>query len=141
MDYDREDVFATHAEMQLDRSNEFVRNKDREDVFPGHSDMQLDRSNEFGRSKDKESALTYVILNLISERINTEVTADMKYSELQIDSLIFMEMILDLEKEFGIVIHNDALEKFKTVQDTITYAAKFLSANEPNKFFSSNASN
>lgn len=95
-----------------------------DDAFLRHADIQLDKSDESWRNKETE--VTYMILNIISKRINIEVSPDMRYAELQIDSLVFMTIVLDLEKEFEIAIHNDELEKFKTVQDTIAYVKKIL---------------
>ncbi len=94
--------------------------------FLKHVDLPFDHNDEASHAKDIE--ITYIILNILSKRIHTEVSPEMKYAELQIDSLVFMTIILDIEKEFEISIHNDDLEKFKTVQDTINYVNRIVHA-------------
>ncbi|MFI5162121.1 MAG: acyl carrier protein [Sphingobacteriales bacterium] len=45
------------------------------------------------------------------------------YGDLDVDSLDFCELIVDIEKEFDIVIPDDVYEKFKTVGSLINYVS------------------
>jgi acyl carrier protein len=45
------------------------------------------------------------------------------YGDLDVDSLDFCELIVDIEKEFDIVIPDDVYEKFKTVGSLVKYVS------------------
>ena len=52
----------------------------------------------------------------------SEVTTDASYTnDLGADSLDTVELIMELEKEFGLQIPDDQAEKISTVQDAINY--------------------
>ena len=54
----------------------------------------------------------------------SEVTAAASFTnDLGADSLDTVELIMELEKEFGISIPDDQAEKISTVQDAIDYIA------------------
>lgn len=44
--------------------------------------------------------------------------------ELPLDSLEFLDLLVQLEKRFDIVIHNDALQQFDSVHDLIVAFAR-----------------
>ncbi len=53
-----------------------------------------------------------------------EVTMDASFQDdLGADSLDVMELVDDLEREFGITIEEDDLDKIKTVGDAVRYIA------------------
>ncbi|MBR3022385.1 MAG: acyl carrier protein [Bacteroidaceae bacterium] len=52
----------------------------------------------------------------------SEVTTDASFTnDLGADSLDTVELIMELEKEFGLQIPDDQAEKISTVQDAINY--------------------
>ncbi|MBR4778499.1 MAG: acyl carrier protein [Bacteroidaceae bacterium] len=52
----------------------------------------------------------------------SEVTGDASFTnDLGADSLDTVELIMELEKEFGLQIPDDQAEKISTVQDAIDY--------------------
>ena len=52
----------------------------------------------------------------------SEVTAEASFTnDLGADSLDTVELIMELEKEFGLQIPDDQAEKISTVQDAINY--------------------
>ena len=54
----------------------------------------------------------------------SEVTANASFTnDLGADSLDTVELIMELEKEFGMSIPDDQAEKIATVQDAIDYIA------------------
>ena len=54
----------------------------------------------------------------------SEVTANASFTnDLGADSLDTVELIMELEKEFGISIPDDQAEKISTVQDAVDYIA------------------
>ena len=54
----------------------------------------------------------------------SEVTPTASFTnDLGADSLDTVELIMDLEKEFGISIPDDQAEKISTVQDAVDYIA------------------
>jgi acyl carrier protein len=48
------------------------------------------------------------------------------YDDLEVDSLDFCELIVDIEKEFNIQIPDDAYEKLKTVGLLVNYVARTI---------------
>jgi len=46
------------------------------------------------------------------------------YGDLDVDSLDFCELIVDIEKEFDITIPDDVYERFKTVGSLADYVSK-----------------
>ena len=46
------------------------------------------------------------------------------YNDLNVDSLDFCELIVDVEKEFNIQIPDDVFDKLKTVGSLVNYVAK-----------------
>ena len=64
------------------------------------------------------------IAKIVAERTGCDVAdirPDSKFSELGIDSLDTVELIMEFEKEFGISIPDDKAEKIGTVADAIAY--------------------
>jgi acyl carrier protein len=49
------------------------------------------------------------------------------YGDLDVDSLDFCELIVDIENEFDITIPDDVYEKFKTVGSLTNYVSKQVS--------------
>ena len=55
----------------------------------------------------------------------SEVTPNASFTnDLGADSLDTVELIMELEKEFGMSIPDDQAEKISTVQDAVDYIAK-----------------
>ena len=64
------------------------------------------------------------IAKIVSERTGCDISTikpESKFSELGIDSLDTVELIMELEKEFNITIPDDQAEKIATVGDAIAY--------------------
>jgi len=53
------------------------------------------------------------------------------YGDLDVDSLDFCELIVDIEKEFNIVIPDDVYERFKTVGSLIDYVSSQVNRTKP----------
>ena len=53
------------------------------------------------------------------------------YDDLDVDSLDFCELIVDIEKEFDITIPDDLYEKFKTVGSLVNYVSKHVNLKTP----------
>jgi acyl carrier protein len=54
------------------------------------------------------------------------------YDDLDVDSLDFCELIVDIETEFNIAIPDDKYEKFKTVGLLVNYVTKESSSRTAN---------
>lgn len=70
--------------------------------------------------------ITSDVLSVISEHTSVELYADIKYSDLQIDSLELVHIMMKLEEHFHILIPNEDSEKFKTISETVIYIQKLL---------------
>lgn len=62
--------------------------------------------------------------DLMKERLETklkgkELTVDMAFKDLGIDSLDLVDLVFELEEEIGVQFEDDELLKLKTVQDLI----------------------
>ena len=65
------------------------------------------------------------VIKLLRNRKNTEITEATRFKEdLQTDSLDFMDMIFDVEEEFGFEVDIDEVKDFKTVGEVIAYVSK-----------------
>ncbi len=53
------------------------------------------------------------------------------YGDLDVDSLDFCELIVDIEKEFNIVIPDDVYERFKTVGSLTDYVSAQVNGTKP----------
>jgi len=53
------------------------------------------------------------------------------YDELEVDSLDFCELIVDIEKEFDISIPDDMYERLKTVGALVNYVTKNVDVKYP----------
>jgi acyl carrier protein len=53
------------------------------------------------------------------------------YGDLEVDSLDFCELIVDIEKEFDITIPDDQYERLKTVGSLVNYVAKQINHRFP----------
>lgn len=53
------------------------------------------------------------------------------YGDLDVDSLDFCELIVDVEKEFNITIPDDVYERFKTVGSLIDYVSAQVNRTNP----------
>lgn len=78
---------------------------------------------------DKES----IVKLIIADKFNipkTEVRDEMNFSnDLGADSLDSVELIVELEKKFNIVIPDDEADKIQSVGDAIEYVRKKLLTN------------
>lgn len=53
------------------------------------------------------------------------------YGDLDVDSLDFCELIVDIEKEFNITIPDDVYERFKTVGSLTDYVSSQVNRTKP----------
>jgi acyl carrier protein len=53
------------------------------------------------------------------------------YDDLEVDSLDFCELIVDVEKEFNMSIPDDQYERMKTVGSLVSYVAKHVNHGLP----------
>jgi len=72
--------------------------------------------------------ITLKIYQFIEDKLGVERSAIKNsasfYNDLNVDSLDFCELIVDVEKEFGIQIPDDIFDKLKTVGSLVSYVAK-----------------
>lgn len=71
--------------------------------------------------------ITLKIYQFIEDKLGIERSAIKDsasfYNDLNVDSLDFCELIVDVEKEFNIQIPDDVFEKLKTVGSLVNYVA------------------
>ena len=79
--------------------------------------------------------ITLKIHQFIKDKLDVDESAITNsasfYDDLDVDSLDFCELIVDIEKEFEISIPDDMYEKFKTVGALVNYVAKKADAKYP----------
>jgi len=72
--------------------------------------------------------ITLKIYQFIEDKLGVERSAIKDsasfYNDLNVDSLDFCELIVDVEKEFNIQIPDDVFDKLKTVGLLVNYVAK-----------------
>ena len=72
--------------------------------------------------------ITLKIYQFIVDKLGVERSAIKNsasfYNDLNVDSLDFCELIVDVEKEFGIQIPDDVFDKLKTVGSLVSYVAR-----------------
>ena len=61
-----------------------------------------------------------IICNLL-EIEEAKVTPETQLEDLGVDSLDMIDMVMDIEDEFGIEVTDEALEKFDTVRDIVNF--------------------
>ncbi|MBQ7653139.1 MAG: acyl carrier protein [Clostridia bacterium] len=62
------------------------------------------------------------VIKLLGNRKKIAITEATRFKEdLQTDSLDFMDMIFDVEEEFGFEVDIDVVKDFKTVGEVIEY--------------------
>ncbi len=66
-----------------------------------------------------ENKIFEEIKKLVKERFNKDVQLDTVLSETGIDSLSLLDLVVDAEKQYGIMISDDELIRIKTVQDIV----------------------
>ena len=65
------------------------------------------------------------LIKILGNRKKVEITEATRFKEdLQTDSLDFMDMIFDVEEEFGFEVDIDVVKDFKTVGEVIEYVKK-----------------
>ena len=65
------------------------------------------------------------VIKLLSNRKKIEITEATRFKEdLQTDSLDFMDMIFDVEEEFGFEVDIDEVKDLKTVGEVVEYVKK-----------------
>lgn len=73
------------------------------------------------------------IRNLIAEIVETDpsrITPDAKFFEdLEMDSMMALEIMAAMEKKYKIVIPEDKLTKLTTLRETVAVAQEFLEKN------------
>lgn len=74
------------------------------------------------------TAQAATVLEILREYIGGEmVSPAVRFEDLKIDSLEFIQIVQDVEKTFNITIPNDSLPRIRTVDDLITEAARLSS--------------
>lgn len=70
------------------------------------------------------------LIKIVAEKLNIEeknVTAASRFQEdLGADSLDIVELLMEIEEEFGVNISDDESERLKTVGDAVKYIAAKL---------------
>jgi acyl carrier protein len=79
--------------------------------------------------------ITLKIHQFIEDKLGIERTAIKDsasfYNDLNVDSLDFCELIVDVEKEFHVQIPDDVFDKLKTVGSLVNYVARATHAELP----------
>lgn len=79
--------------------------------------------------------ITLKIYQFIEDKLGIERSAIKDsasfYNDLNVDSLDFCELIVDVEKEFNIQIPDDVFEKLKTVGSLVSFVALATHAELP----------
>lgn len=79
--------------------------------------------------------ITLKIYQLIEDKLGIEESAIKDsasfYDDLNVDSLDFCELVVDVEKEFGIQIPDDVFDKLNTVGSLVKYVAQATHAELP----------
>ena len=74
------------------------------------------------------NAITVRIYQFIEDKLGVEKSAIKDsasfYNDLNVDSLDFCELIVDVEKEFNIQIPDDVFDQLKTVGSLVNYVAR-----------------
>ena len=87
------------------------------------------------RKIEKMNDITLKVHQFIKDKLDVDESAITNsasfYDDLEVDSLDFCELIVDIEKEFAISIPDDMYEKFKTVGALVNYVAKKTDAKYP----------
>ena len=74
------------------------------------------------------SRLLRAITRQFQDVLNTSegvLDADTKFSELGSDSLDTVELVMELEEEYGVMIPDEIASEFKTVGDVVRYIESF----------------
>ena len=70
------------------------------------------------------------VIDIIVEKLGvskSQVTMESSYTaDLHADSLDVVELVMEVEKEFGITISDDATQRISTVGDTVAYITEAL---------------
>jgi acyl carrier protein len=68
------------------------------------------------------------VINLIIEQLNVtreQCVPDASFiSDLGADSLDLMELIMEMEEQFGVAISDEELQKIRTIQNVIDFVRK-----------------
>lgn len=76
-------------------------------------------------NKSDAKALELKLIKIVAEKLNIEeknVTAASRFQEdLGADSLDIVELLMEIEEEFGVNISDDESERLKTVGDAVKY--------------------
>jgi acyl carrier protein len=90
-------------------------------------DVKLD-AKELDLKQKEELALK--LIKIVAEKLNIDeknVTAASRFQEdLGADSLDIVELLMEIEEEFGVNISDDESERFKTVGDAIAFISTKL---------------
>ncbi len=82
------------------------------------------------KQNQKMNDINLNIQQFIKDKLDVEESAitnsALFYDDLDVDSLDFCELIVDIEKEFDITIPDTMYEKFKTVGSLVNYVDKQL---------------
>ena len=70
--------------------------------------------------------ITADVLSVITDHVSVELHPDSKYTDLQIDSLELVHVMMKLEEHFHVLIPNEESAKFKTIAETVSYIQKAL---------------
>jgi acyl carrier protein len=88
-----------------------------------------------GKQNQKMNDITLKIHQFIKDKLGVDESAITNsasfYDELEVDSLDFCELIVDIEKEFDISIPDDMYERLKTVGALVNYVTKNVDVKYP----------
>ena len=75
-----------------------------------------------------EFKICEIMRNIVKDSENIPIALDSKLLDMGIDSLIFIEMIVEIENEFGIEFVGDKLnqKEFDSVQSLVQYVYSLL---------------
>ena len=78
--------------------------------------------------EQKRDEIFNLVLKLLKKKLNRkfEIKLSTKFTDLEIDSLDLMDMIIVAEKKWNVTISNDDLMSIKTVNDLVTVLEKLL---------------
>ena len=73
--------------------------------------------------KEILSKIIEIYENIVGEEVDKEkITLSSNIKEdLGINSVGLLYLIVDIEKKFDVVLHNQSIEKFVTLDDVVTY--------------------
>ena len=75
------------------------------------------------KKKEILNKIIEIYENIVGEEVDKEkftLSSNIK-EDLGINSVGLLYLIVDIENKFGVVLHNQSIEKFVTLDDVVTY--------------------